>query len=175
MRTSMYLFAASAALLLMSSACKSARSGTQASQPESAALLPGGTRLAFRELASGTSCGIDSPSVQVFSQQGDFQRFWLLLHAGREPMPPLPEVDFSRQLVVGYFAGIKPSGGYSVRISRIEAEEGVFAAYVDLAEPGANCFVTEALTQPYQLVLVEWNGGAPAQMLHAVRRVTSDC
>jgi hypothetical protein len=175
MRTSTYLLAASAALLIMGASCNSARNSAQTAQPASSLLPPGAVRLEFSELAASAYGGIDSPSVQVFSQPSDFERFWQQLHAGREPMPPMPEADFSRHLVVGYFAGMKPSGGYRVRITRIEQQAGALAVYAELAEPGPNCFVTEALTQPYQLVRVEWSGGAPARMLHALTRVTSDC
>jgi hypothetical protein len=80
---------------------------------------------------------------------------------------PEPPVDFEKQMLVGVFAGVRPTGGYGVMIERITAsyfgdEEGVDTLDVYYAErvPGPNEPVTDAETKPFALVATEntWTG-----------------
>jgi len=71
-----------------------------------------------------------------------------------------PQVDFSRQTVIGIFAGQKNTGGYSIRILRITArtEKGKPSSatvHYRVAAPPADGMVTQALTYPYTILRVD--------------------
>jgi len=64
--------------------------------------------------------------------------------------PPPENVDFRRDWVVFYAAGVMPTGGYSAHISRINvSEDRGLTIETRLVVPGPRCFVTQALTNPY--------------------------
>lgn len=63
---------------------------------------------------------------------------------------PEPSVDFSRQTVIGYFAGLRPSGGYSVDMAL--SDDGI-RAIATVVTPAASDFVTHVMTAPYCLLI----------------------
>ena len=85
----------------------------------------------------------------------ELDAFWREHGAIMEPPPPRPEVDFSREMLVGVFAGTKPSGGHAVTIDRIRlARGGLLVSYRPEAPDPSGMMLT-VLTQPHHLVRVE--------------------
>ncbi|WP_170319633.1 protease complex subunit PrcB family protein [Polyangium spumosum] len=68
--------------------------------------------------------------------------------------PPPEDLNFQREWVVLYAAGTMPTGGYEADISYIgrSTDGRTLTIETRLIEPGATCFVTQALTNPYVLV-----------------------
>ena len=68
--------------------------------------------------------------------------------------PPPEGLDFQREWVVLYAAGTMPTGGYVADISYIGRTNDGRGITIEtrLVEPGPDCFVTQALTNPYVLV-----------------------
>jgi hypothetical protein len=66
---------------------------------------------------------------------------------------PLPKVDFSKNMVVGIFLGSKKTGGYDVKITRIqENETALEVLYTESTPKGLAAQVT---SYPYHLVSVK--------------------
>jgi len=65
-----------------------------------------------------------------------------------------PDIDFNEKTVIAIVMGQKTSGGYSVTLKQLEVEEGEIKFMVEEAVPGENCLVTQALTNPYQIVAI---------------------
>jgi hypothetical protein len=83
---------------------------------------------------------------------------------------PLPKVDFTKEMVVGVFLGMRPTGGHSVTITAIElvsvARSAPGAAKNDelvvtyrVEAPAPNTMVTQALTSPVHLVRLPQHKG----------------
>jgi hypothetical protein len=73
--------------------------------------------------------------------------------------PEPPAVDFRTNTVVAIFAGEKPKGGYSVRVTRVveNARSGRGAqatVHYKVAAPPPASMVTQAFSQPYTIVLL---------------------
>jgi hypothetical protein len=111
-----------------------------------------GPQMRVETLAVGESSGCDASSDQLISTPGEWAAFWSALHAGREPEPLRPSVDFSTQSVLASCLGARPSGGYQVRITEVRTTGEVA---VRETQPGPNCAVTLAQTQPYHLISVD--------------------
>lgn len=94
---------------------------------------------------------------RVLRDEEAFASFWERLHAGRDPVPDRPEVDFETRIVVAIVQGQRPTGGYRVEIDEVWASEDERQIQVQFTEtvPGEGCAVTQALTSPYVLVAVE--------------------
>lgn len=68
--------------------------------------------------------------------------------------PPPEDLNFQREWVILYAPGTMPTGGYVADISYIgrSADGRTLTIETRLIEPGPDCFVTQALTNPYVLV-----------------------
>lgn len=72
--------------------------------------------------------------------------------------PDVSEVDFEREVVVGLFAGEKPTGGWKISEDVDAKIQGRFAAVVyTVVGPGEGCQSTQALTSPYLVAAVKAN------------------
>ncbi len=67
-------------------------------------------------------------------------------------------------LLVTY--GEKPTGGYEVEITEIKEEEGKLIVTAYFTEPGEDDFVSQALTYPYDLAMLD-DPGLPVKFVAA--------
>lgn len=102
---------------------------------------------------------VDGTQV-VLRSEGDFASFWADLHADRITTPDVPSVDFEQQIVVAIVLGERSTGGYSVDIDQVMADEEQGEMRVEFTEtvPGNTCAVTQALTSPYVVATVDLQG-----------------
>ncbi len=97
---------------------------------------------------------------RVLRDEEAYASFWERLHAGRNPVPDQPEVDFENRVVIAIVQGRRPTGGYGVEVDEVWASEDEEQIQVQFTEtvPGEGCIVTQAATSPYVLVTVEAQG-----------------
>ncbi|MCS4156756.1 protease complex subunit PrcB family protein [Salinibacter ruber] len=114
------------------------------------------------ELDKGTYGKIVEGTQVVLRSEDELAAFWAELHggstsAGGDALPDPPQVDFETQIVVGVVLGERSTGGYSVDIDRVMANEdqGTMRVEYTRIEPGDACVVTQALTSPYVLATVD--------------------
>ena len=72
-------------------------------------------------------------------------------------------VDFSREWVMFYAAGTKPTGGYEASFLAVLHAGPSLIAITQLMSPGANCGTTQAFTTPYALIKFPAQVGTSAQ------------
>lgn len=78
-----------------------------------------------------------------------FASHWQELHSGG-----VPAVDFEHDGVIAAYMGERTTGGHAVRVERVTCRDEELRVEIVLQVPGPECLTTQALTQPYQLVLV---------------------
>lgn len=111
------------------------------------------TPIAFAVLETGgTAQEAEARKNIAARDQESFDRLWRMVHGAQELAAP--EIDFSKEYVIGVFAGRKQTGGYAIEITDIQDQGDQRAIAVTLTAPGPDCVVTDALTSPYQLVRV---------------------
>jgi hypothetical protein len=76
---------------------------------------------------------------------------------------PPAAVDFSREWVMFYAAGAKPTGGYEASFLAVLRAGRSLIAITRLDAPGAGCLTTQAFTTPYALIKFPAQDGASAQ------------
>jgi len=100
---------------------------------------------------------------QLFmSWQGDFT----------PPSEHAPRFDFEKyQLITGGF-GVKPSGGYSVVVDRVdELSDVIYVSVLDIS-PGSGCLVSWGFTNPFTTVLIK----KPTKPIKfSVTKLVSEC
>ncbi len=102
---------------------------------------------------SGAYSAQDAASRVVVRDTEGWKQLWQAMHGRRSPMPEVPQVDFRKHMAIGVFMGTKPSGGYSVSITRVVQNEKT-AVSVREQSPRPGDMVTMALTAPYHVVVV---------------------
>lgn len=100
----------------------------------------------IKTLAEGSYGRAEQPFLFVARDAETYARLKNMI----ENLPSASEIDFSRQAVIAAFAGTKNTGGYSVEIKKTGEK---FSIAVNSPPPGA--IVTEALTMPYKIAVVE--------------------
>lgn len=105
--------------------------------------------LVLTTVAQGTDSTITEPREVVIRTAAE----WRVLWAAHSP-DPVPDMDFARAIVVGVFAGTRPTAGFHIEITAITVEDGrAVVQYVERGpEPGD--LVAQMLTAPFHLVAV---------------------
>lgn len=109
--------------------------------------------ISFRVIDSGTQAANAKTRKNYAAYTADsFKKLWEIARGANAPA--LPSVDFSKEYVIGVFAGEKPSGGYSITVSSITDAGDTRTVAVTISKPGEGCVTTQALTSPYQIIIV---------------------
>ncbi len=80
-----------------------------------------------------------------------------------ESLPPsilesLPEIDFQREIPLLVTLGKQPTGGYSINIDQVVKDSSGLVITISRRSPGADDFVSMALTYPYDFVTIARKG-----------------
>lgn len=123
-------------------------------------------------VVAAQSSGIDAGREEVIRDAEAWARAWREIHARRSPAAPLPEVDFSRQMLLLVALGERPDGCHDVEIAGVEGAGDALRVAVREIVPGPGCICTMALVQPVHVVSVERTAG---EVRFATRRVERAC
>jgi hypothetical protein len=125
---------------------------TTTSQPGVSAYVPygGGTAVQIRRIGQYSQSGITAPERLVIGDDSSYARFWSTLAVGGER----PPVDFTRDVVVAVAGGQRSTGGYSIAVDRVARSGAGVSVDVVQTTPGAGCIMSQALTQPVDVVVV---------------------
>jgi hypothetical protein len=142
-------------VLTLGTAC----GGSDLTEPPGASLPI--VRLRSEPYSFTFSSGFDKPARLVVRDALTWQAVWNQIYLLESPVPPLPVVDFSRDMIVVVALGSRSTGGYSILIGGAsEAANNGVAVIVDSSSPGSHCAVTEAFTQPVDIARVPLHDGA---------------
>ena len=125
---------------------------TTASQPGVSAYVPygGGTTVQIRRIGQYSQSGITAPERLVIGDDSSYAGFWSTLAVGGQR----PPVDFTRDVVVAVAGGQRSTGGYSIAVDRVTRSGAGVSVDVVQTTPGAGCIMSQALTQPVDVVVV---------------------
>ena len=109
--------------------------------------------IAFMNLQQGWKSGVEHTSIVEIHDKSSWEEFWLARdHGGTTG--ELPPVNFDTHFVIAFYLGSRPSGGYSVEITRIVASTATATLHVTEMTPGKRCTVITAVATPYHYVAV---------------------
>jgi len=89
--------------------------------------------------------------VLVFNTAAAFQAFYAIHRPGFEP----PKADFTKQTVLAFLGGSRPSTGYWLEVPRIRWNYPQTSATAFVVEHKPTSFFVWVMTHPYAIVLVE--------------------
>ena len=99
--------------------------------------------------------GFETQTQLVIRDSASWRTTWATLIGSHSPKPPLPAVDFSREMLVVAGMGTRSSGGYSVGVDSVFLARDTVFFRVRETSPGVRCGTTAALTSPVGLARVE--------------------
>jgi hypothetical protein len=98
--------------------------------------------------------GIPDSQRVVIRDAAAWRRYWSAIHQPFIPPPAVPDVDFTREMVVLAAMGTRQSGGFGIRIDSTTMEPARLTVQVTQRLPGRGCAVPAVVTQPVDLVRV---------------------
>ena len=121
-------------------------------------LLAGALRVPvpFTTVAEGQQSGVEERREVVVRTAAE----WKVLWRQHAPDLPAPAVDFDKAMVVGVFAGVRNTGGHSLKITAIDREGANLVVSWHETRPPADAIVSQVLTFPFHLVRIERSTGA---------------
>jgi len=69
-------------------------------------------------------------------------------------MPRLPEIDFSREMVVVVAMGQRPTLGYNIVVDRAHEIDDQLEVVVISTSPGHNCILGQMVTAPLEIAVL---------------------
>jgi hypothetical protein len=112
-------------------------------------------QMTFTSLARGDLSRIEEPRTVVVRTPAEWAELWKA-HAG-EDRPP--SVDLARFMVVGVFAGSRPTAGFDVEITRIEKRDKEIVVTWKERRPPPDAMVAQMLTAPFHIARTESAAG----------------
>jgi hypothetical protein len=113
--------------------------------------------------------GYAQPTTLVIPDRETWQSAWSRLHDGVSPAPPLPEINFSNDIVVLAAAGSRQSGGYDVLLTGASETDGVVTIEALIRSPAPNCVAAQVITAPVDLARMPARNGTV--LFHMTARV----
>jgi hypothetical protein len=134
------------ALTLFAAACASSEQSTLPPGPNIPVV-----RLRAEPYSFEFYSGLNTPARLVVRDPAAWQSLWVQIYQRRFPVPPVPAIDFSREMLIVVALGSRSSGGYVILIDRASGEGADVTIAVRSISPGPRCGVTGALTQPVDI------------------------
>ena len=99
------------------------------------------------------SSGLTQPERIVIRDEAAWREVWAAIWRRHSPQP-LPEVDFSQEMLVVVALGERPTGGFGILADSAFADDKELVIRVRTITPGPRCGTTQALTQPVDVARV---------------------
>ena len=96
----------------------------------------------------------EKPLRLVIKNRDEFNDFWKGLASPGHFLPPLPEVDFSKEMIVVVGMGFRPSPGFVIMIDGACEVDGQVELFVSKVEDGPCGVVPGVVTAPADIVRI---------------------
>lgn len=107
-----------------------------------------------RSIAYGYQTGIAGPARMVVRTAEEWHAVWVRHNSRTLPTPPVPKIDFTREMVLGVALGQRPTAGFGVRIVEVRHEGGQLRVDARETRPPTGAIVPQVISQPYEFVKV---------------------
>ncbi|OLC83388.1 MAG: hypothetical protein AUH72_04565 [Acidobacteria bacterium 13_1_40CM_4_65_8] len=108
------------------------------------------TATTMKTVDKGPMSGLDAPRQVTVRTPAEFATLWKSHAADRK----MPDVDFTKNMVVGIFLGSRPTAGFGVEIVSAQPESGTLLVKYKETRPSRDTIAAQVLTSPFHLVAV---------------------
>ena len=135
--------------------CLSSSSGHLTAPPVSVTV----TRITPNAPATLSYSGYLSETRAVIDNAADLAAAWSRALALQADPPAPPDVDFTHDRVLLVALGERATGGYGIEVARADRVGSDVVVEVLSTSPGRGCVVSDALTQPVDIVKIPRDSG----------------
>ena len=118
------------------------------------------------------SSGLPDSARLVVRTPAEWTTIWNRIVSNHGPKPPLPDIDFSKEMLLVAAMGTRNTGGFSIEIEAVDRDSKSITASVRTHSPGKTCGTTAALTAPVAIVRIP-RSTLPVQFVE--EHITTDC
>lgn len=119
-----------------------------------ACVAAGEDSLPIRNLAKGAFSGLGEATEKVVQDKLAWEKLWAEHRANIKGDLKVPEIDFSKEMVVFAAMGRQRTGGYAIEITSIRPANDRLQISIKRKTPPPGAMVTQALTAPFHIVAV---------------------
>jgi hypothetical protein len=105
-----------------------------------------------------------APKNLVVTDPQEFKKIWQEIYREQFPHPSLPDVDFSKEMVIVAFMGEQPTSGYSIDIIEVTEYADRIEVQIVKHKPAQDATVAQVITRPFCLAKIE-KIGKPARFI----------
>ncbi len=106
----------------------------------------------FETISKDHYSGHDERKEYIIKDNSAWSSLWEVVHSTRSPKPKIPEIDFSKEMIVAVFQGMQATGGHAIKIEKITEKVNSIEIFIEETVPAPESFVTDALTNPYHII-----------------------
>ena len=103
----------------------------------------------------GIHSGFKEENSFIIKNQKDWKKIWKIHTKDIKPTLPVPEIDFTRSIVVAVFMGDRKTSGYEVEILDIEEVKDKVIIKIRETTPPEDAFVSQVIIQPFHIAVVK--------------------
>jgi hypothetical protein len=93
--------------------------------------------------------GIQVPQRMVIRDEATWETVWAELEGPSTNAMPIPQIDFTRNMILVATLGTKPTAGYTVSLGPTYETDTQVTTYVQKTSPGKKCGTAEMVTHPF--------------------------
>lgn len=109
--------------------------------------------VSFKEIRSGQNATQEPQRANYrIRSEAEFTALWFHLYGTDQP--GVENIDFSKQEVLAVFDGSHSTGGYTVKVTKVEDKGLTRIVTIEHVSPGPSCNVTQAISAPYQIIVL---------------------
>jgi hypothetical protein len=109
------------------------------------------TRFRAESVAYLSISGYDQPSTFVVRDRATWESTWNQIHRRHSPIPPLPDIDFSAEMVGVAALGGQPNSGYDLVLTNASESGGTVTVEATTRSPAPQCVILPVVTSPVDL------------------------
>ena len=118
------------------------------------------TRFRTEDTAYLSISGYDQATRFVVRDRAGWESAWSQIHARLRPVPPLPDVDFSMQMIAVVGLGGQSTSGYDVVLASASETSGTITVEATSKSPSPRCVTLPVVTSPVDLARLPRREGA---------------
>lgn len=105
----------------------------------------------FRRLDTTELQLVETPTARlIWTSAKPFKLFWASLGQGKAP-----EIDFSKEYVIGAFSGFKPNPGHGIKVVSLKETVNNLAIYYQESSPSPEFDYPSVLAFPLDIIVVK--------------------
>ena len=109
--------------------------------------------LPVTRITNGTFSKFTSPQRLVIRSEAGLLAAWAQVFGGPLALPPpLPQVDFSSEMIVLVASGSKPTSGFTITVDSASGTRETASVTVRSISPAPGCAILPAVSNPFDIV-----------------------